>query len=81
MSLGGVDKDYAECCKGYLRDWIKKYDAEKYLISEAVLDEIIAAGGEGLRELQMNFTKLIDHAKEECVEIIDEAFVKQVFSH
>lgn len=78
MSLVGIDKDYVECCRGYLKSWIETYHAEKYQISEEVLDEIILTGGEGLRVLQTTFLKVLDCAKEEGVETIDMLFVEHV---
>lgn len=81
MSLDSMDKNYVECCKGYMNDWMKKYDAEEYQISEEVIDEMITIGGEGLHALQTTFRKVIDRAKEEEVEIIDSAFVHYVLEN
>lgn len=81
MSLVNMDKDYVKCCKSYLQEWIKEYKAEKYQISEEVMEEIIATGGEGLCALQKSFLKVLESAKEEGVETIDMLFVEHVLKN
>ncbi len=78
MSLADMDKGYVQCCREYLKNWIKTYNAEKYRISEEVIDEIIVKGGDGLRELQIVFKKIMDRASEEGVETIDILFLEQI---
>lgn len=77
MSLENMDKAYVECCKTYLKGWIKKYNVEKLQISDEAFDEMILSGGEGLRALQETFVKIIHRAEEEGVETIDIEFIKQ----
>ena len=78
MSLEKLDGDYVRCCRKYLQDWVLKYDAQKYQISEEAIEELIVWGGDGLHALQVTFRKVIACAKQENIECIDLKFVKNV---
>lgn len=81
MDWGNMDRDYAICCKNYLKKWIKENNAEKYHISEDVMDVIIMYGGEGLHSLENNFRKILVQAKSEGVETIDISYVEKLLKN
>ncbi len=76
----GMDKDYAKCCVDYIKLWIEESNAHNYEITDEVIEYIIMKGGDGLKELESRFYKIIDTAQEYQVEKIDKAFIDKVFS-
>lgn len=76
----GMDQDYAKCCKNYIHQWIKERNAQHFEMTDDVVEYIIIKGGDGLRELEACFHKIVDVAEEYEIEFIDKSFIDKVFS-
>jgi len=78
--LNKIDREYAEVCINYIKEWIMKYEVEDWEISQEIMEYIITKGGDGIRDLEKCFYQVIATAKEYQITKIDKKFVDTVIS-
>ena len=80
IMINGMDAEYVSVCVNYIKEWIAAYGVQSWGITQENIEYIIAKGGNGIRDLEENFHKLIKVAREEKLTKIDKAFIDKVFS-
>ena len=80
IMINGMDKEYVSVCMNYIREWIAEYEVQDWEISRETVEYIIENGGDGIRDLEECFKKLVKTAKEYQITHIDKAFIDTVIS-
>lgn len=78
--INGMDTEYVSVCKNYIKEWIVEYEVQELDISKETVEYIIVNGGDGIRDLEECFKKLIEVAKEYQITKIDKKFIDTVIS-
>lgn len=78
--INGIDREYVSVCINYIKEWIVEYEAQGFGISMEEIEYIIEKGGDGIREVEQCFKKIVETAKEYKVEKIDKKFIDTVIS-
>lgn len=76
----GMDTEYVSVCVNYIKEWIVEYDIQEWDISQEAVEYMIVNGGDGIRDLEVLFKKLVEVAKEYQITQIDKKFVDTVIS-
>lgn len=78
--MNGMDVDYVSVCVNYVKEWMIVYGVEDWELSQEMMEYIVAKGGNGIRDLEENFHKLVTEAKKQNISKIDSAFIDKVLS-
>lgn len=78
--INGMDAEYVSVCMNYIKEWIAEYDIQGWDISKEAIEYIIENGGDGIRDLEECFKKLVAVAKEYQITKMDKKFIDTVIS-
>lgn len=78
--MNGMDAEYVSVCTNYIKEWIVEYDIVEWDISKEAIEYIIEIGGDGIRDLEKSFKRLVEVAKEYQITKLDQKFIDTVIS-
>ncbi|MBQ8518138.1 MAG: hypothetical protein IJ455_00860 [Agathobacter sp.] len=78
--INGMDTEYVSVCMNYIKEWIVEYEVQDWDISKEMMEYIIVNGGDGIRDLEECFKKLVSVAKEYQITKIDKKFIDTIIS-
>ena len=76
--INGMDADYVSVCVNYVKEWMAAYGVKSWALSQDEMEYIVAKGGNGIRDLEESFHKLVTEAKAQNISKIDIAFIDKV---
>ncbi|MBQ2901645.1 MAG: hypothetical protein IJE49_07340 [Agathobacter sp.] len=78
--INGMDTEYVSVCMNYIKEWMVELDVQEWDISKEAREYIIENGGDGIRDLEECFKRLVAVAKEYQITQIDKKFIDTVIS-
>ena len=76
--ISGMDTEYVSVCMKYIKEWIVEENVQEWDVSKESMEYIIENGGDGIRDLEECFKKLVVVAKEYQITKIDKKFIDTV---
>ena len=76
--INGMDTEYVLVCENYVKEWIAAYGIESWGLTQEDIEYIIVRGGDGIRDLEENFYKLVKTARDQKLTKIDTSFIDRV---
>ena len=78
--INGMDAEYTLVCENYIKEWMIAYGVQSWELTQEEIQYIVFKGGDGIRDLESSFQKLVDVAKEQKLTKIDKRFIDKVLA-